>query len=101
MEQADCYQNYMFYKNKIDNNEMLKHRIRAFKRKQFDLESRKAQGIAIDGNEEKSLSDEYFDMMLNIDCEAFISSEREVIKMLSQVYDELGKKVALDLSFLE
>lgn len=101
VSKMECYRNYLYYKDRLHTQEDWKRRLMQFKRKQFDLETRKAQGIPIEAAEENSLSDDYFDLMLNLDCAGYINSEREVLKVLTEVYDVIGKQVQIDVSFLD
>lgn len=101
MKNAQCYQQYDYFKKQIENKEELKQKIMLFKRNQFEIETRKAQKLPVEAGEEKSLSDSYFDLMQNPDCAGYLTNERLVLEMLAGVYETIGRFARVDVSFLD
>lgn len=101
MQASSAYQNYLYYKEKLQQNETLKNKIMDFKKKQIDIEVRKTQNTPVSMQEEYDLSDMYSEIMLNDIGAGFIENERSVIQLLSNVFAIIGNNVKVDMDYME
>lgn len=101
MQSSSAYQNYLYYKEKLQQNETLKNKIMDFKKKQIDIEIRKTKNAPVSMQEEYDLSDMYSEIMLNDVGAGFIENERSVIQLLSNVFAIIGNNVKVDMDYME
>lgn len=98
---CEYYQNYLKYQKQVFADDALKARLFALKGRQLALEARRVCGEPVGEEEEKSVSDEYFTLMMDERCAGFMESERLVSQLLSELFETLSAACPLDLSYLD
>ncbi len=98
---CQAYEEYLAIKKKIDGNGPLKDKIMDYQKKLIAFGLRRAREEEVSREEERALSAFYADLMLNDDARKFILAQRRVTSLLSQVYEEIGRGLELELEFLE
>lgn len=101
MSDTKYYKDYTYYKNKLDENVELKLKVVNFKKCQFEIESQKAQGIFVEQEAEDALANTYCEIVFNEIGAGFLKNEREVIKMLSQVFESIASRAKVDLDYFD
>lgn len=101
MQASSAYQNYMYYKEKLQQDKNLKDRIMNFKKRQIEIELRKAQNVPVSMQEEYDLSDLYSEIMLDDIGAGYIENEKSVIQLLSNVFAIIGSNVKVDMDYME
>lgn len=98
---SKIYLDYVHYKDKLEKDIETFKNVKEFKRKQFNIGLRKAEGINVPLEEEKEFEHERFNLYSNKDVEGFLNSEKLIIDMLSSIYEKLGEMVKVDLDYIE
>ncbi len=96
---SKIYSDYIYYKDKLEEDAL--KAVKEFKKKQFNIGLRKAEGINVPIEEEKAFEHEKFNLCSNKDIEGFLNSEKLVVDMLAGVYERLGEIVKIDLDYIE
>ena len=90
------YAEYTAIKKKIEGNPELFERIKAFKKKDYEYRLRLKDGQE-DFDTEKSLSQEYYKLILDSDVNRLFALEHELVTSIAKVYNQLLDATVLDI----
>jgi len=91
------YKRYLLYKEQILRDQALYERIKAYKLALADYEKRLASGNLPGLDEEKTLSRQYADLMLDECARSFLAYEEKVLAELRQIYAVIGEACGLEM----
>lgn len=100
IKNSKYYGDYLESIKKINENPELKRKIREFKQKHIEYQSKCIQNQETSFEEEKYVSGLYHSLMLNDNAKIFFKSEEILLKLLGNIYNILGSECVLDLDFL-
>lgn len=100
IKNSKYYKDYLKSIEVINNNPELKRKIREFKQKHIEYQSKCIQNQEPSFDEEKYVSSLYHTLMLNDDVKMFFKSEDILLKLFGNIYNILGNECVLDLDFL-
>lgn len=92
INESDVYKNYINAKEKIKADKVLLDKMREFKQKHVQLQSKRLNNEYIDFNEENEVSRIYFYLLQNPLANSYFKCEQELTSLISDIFSKLGSQ---------
>ena len=99
IKNSKCYTDYLNSKEHIKKNPELCKKIQDFRKKHTDLQKKKHNGEQIPFDYERSISREYFSLILDEDVKTFLENEQILIQLIGNIYNRITKECILEFEF--
>ena len=86
---SELYQNYCRHKKNLESDPPLLAQIEAYKKSQFELETKRLREGSVSFDEEKRVAHQYTQLSLSPVAGAFLTCEHELLELYRQALDTL------------
>lgn len=94
---SQLYKEYKIAKEKVKADSEAWHMVNEVKRIRLEAEQNNQNGNYLSFDHEKYLWQESYKLLLNEDVRVYIEKERELLKLLSDVFDKIASGCPLDI----
>jgi len=90
IKESKVYNDYLDAKNNVEDDTEIMEKIKFYKIKDLEFQNKIIQNQTVSFDEEKYMSELYFNLMLNPKSKRFIESEKNMINLMGSIYERLS-----------